>query len=843
MTRRPVGLAALFAVAALAATAGAVDVVIFKDGFSIKGRRFKEQQTIVDKENGVPVQVAAARGFDIVDAGQKWIIFSSRTKQVASLLDNVPADQTPKEYVREVRLKGGSQLPAYGEFTVSEFNENWKRKIHVKLGGGNWTDIEQQIERIGPTRVIMPSTTHRWYPYFDIREFDPAEVRKLLTTHPDLSEKDGKPDLGKRLAIASFMKDAGWLPVARKEIEKAKKDVPGEWSKDHTERLDKLTAEIAAAEAKEAVAELDLAVGAGRYNAARELIVKFDPKPADAESIKRFTALKAQVEDVGPRFEETKRLLRDALDDLSGARLFVPPVAVAGGAIAPLVPRATLDFLRQQLLDAGERVWAELHPDTAGRVELFTLSARTAHRRPAGQPAKVKPDELVALAVTGWLMGKNGAEQNPETAVRYWGWRQALIAYQNEDTINARRQIAKVFRPTGPGGSEPVSPDVLAQLISLLPPPQPDDLENRAGILIPPGPKAVPGLYRRNTGPLPETAKGIDYVVRLPGEYHHGRPYPVLLALTHRGVPPEQVVSLLAGYADRHGYIVAAPAWVNQFEDPYDWAGDQQYKALATLRSLLRHYRVDNDRVFAFGFADGANFAADLGASHPDLFAGVVAMGVNFKTQDMMIEYWRNYQKLPLYAVVGMNAGDSLVNLRRVFEFMMPQGFPAVANVYRGRGVEWFAGELPSIFDWMGRKKRATGTATLRTTEFKVEDWQTMREADNRFYWVGTDAIADRCLLAKREGKGFVPAKLYADIRDGNFIVVRTQGTKNVVIWLARDLVDWTKPVRVQVNGAVPRGYKPRVIQPDLDVMLEELYKHGDRSLLFLNKLEFPTVP
>ena len=56
-------------------------------------------------------------------------------------------------------------------------------------------------------------------------------------------------------------------------------------------------------------------------------------------------------------------------------------------------------------------------------------------------------------------------------------------------------------------------------------------------------------------------------------------------------------------------------------------------------------------------------------------------------------------------------------------------------------------------------------------------------------------------------------------------------------------MIDWSKPVSVRLNGGPPKGYKPKVVEPDLEVMLEELYKHGDRTMLFLNKLEFETLP
>ena len=63
-------------------------------------------------------------------------------------------------------------------------------------------------------------------------------------------------------------------------------------------------------------------------------------------------------------------------------------------------------------------------------------------------------------------------------------------------------------------------------------------------------------------------------------------------------------------------------------------------------------------------------------------------------------------------------------------------------------------------------------------------------------------------------------------------------GVKKFVVWLERDLIDWSKPVNVTVNGIKPRGYTPRVLEPDLHLMFEELYRTGDRKMLYLGKIE-----
>lgn len=835
--RRPLGLMALFLLGATALTTPAVDRVIFRDGFVLEGTMFKEQERISDAENGFSFSIPKAKGFDVLDDGLRWWIFSKHQKQAAEIQQNIKGLEDLKEYGRTVVLKQQQSLPNFTRgFRADDFDKNWKRTIRVDTNVRDFQNIEQVVRVLGPKRMIVVSRTHKWHPYFSTRELGPAAVRALLVTHPDLDEK-GKPDATKRLAIAHFFYQGDFLDSAKAEIALAKKDIPGAWTKEQTETLDKLQANIAKAEAKLVVDELEVAKAAGRYEGGKRIAAIFDSKAATADLTNRFTKLKAELEVVQPVYEKTKRLLTSTLDDLAAGKL--APAGAVGGGVGTLAGRKQLPPEAQQLLAAGEEVVAELHPDNADRIDIFRKLAEDVEKqKKAGTSGGEKPDRLVALAISGWVMGPNGADNTVENAVRLWQWRETLLAYQNEDILNSRRALFTKMQKSG----KPATADVLSQMIKYLPPTKPDDLTDRGGVAVPASNKTVPGIYRRNTGPIAQTAGGVDYMVRLPSEYHHGRPYPVLIALTHNTIPPEQLISLLAYEADRNGFILAAPLWAGGFDQRYDWSGDQHYKVQATLRSLIRHYRVDNDRVFLFGFGEGANFALDVGASHPDLFAGLVGMGSNPKFFDMMIHYWRNCQKLPVYLAQGAMAGAGLDNVRSIFEQWMPKGFPAVATVYRGRAMEWYSGDLHLMFDWMRTKKRATGTAVLRLNQFAVEPWSIMRKADNRFYWVGTEEVNPPNILGVRT-KGFVPAELKADIVQGNDIRISSRGLKSVTIWLDREMIDWTKPVSVRINTDVPRGYKPKVIPHDMEVMLEQFYEHGDRSLLFLNKLVFEVTP
>ena len=725
--RRPFILAALFLATAASLPAPAIDRVIFRDGFVMEGTVYKKPERINDSQNGFSFSIPKAKGFDVLDDGLRWWIFSKHQKQAAEIQQNIKGIEDYKEYNRTVIPRQLQSLPSYGQFTAPDFDKNWKRTIRVKTGNGNYQDIEQFIRVLGPKRMIQVSTTHKWYPYFSAREFSPAVIRSLLVTHPELDEK-GKPDPAKRLMIATFFFQGEFLDAAKAEIELAKKDIPGEWPKDQAEALDKLKAGIAKAEAKLIVDELEVAKIAGRYAGGQAIAKLFDAKTATADLANRYSKLKAELEIVQPGYEKTRRHLRAAIDDLAPDNLG-PPAAIAGG-VGAIVARRMLPERNRNLIDAGEKVLAELHPDNAERIDIFRKLAEDVERlKKEGKSGGTRPENLIALAISGWVMGPNGADNNVENALRLWQWREALLAYQLEPMINNRRALFAAAQKSG----KPATADVLSQVIQYLPPPLPADPDGRDVTPLPKSAKLVAGIVKRSTGPLRENSDGVEYLVRLPAEYHHGRPYPLLVALASPSLPAESLVSLLSYEADRNGFILVAPLWTGGFDKGYDWSGEQHYKVRATLRSVLRHYRADADRVLLFGYGDGANFALDVGSSHPDLFAGVVAMGSNPKWIGHFMHYWRNCQKLPVYIASGALGGAGLENVRNIFENWMPKGFPAVASVYRGRGSEWFSGDIHLMFDWMRLKKRVTGTGVLRLNQFAVEPWTIMRKADNRF--------------------------------------------------------------------------------------------------------------
>ncbi len=829
---------ALSLFATCAAVVPAADVVILKDGFVIQGNVHKEAETVFDKASGTSVRIVKANGLDMIDEGPKVTVFSTHAKQLGAISPDIKLRPEYKAYTtRFLGRRANTPLPAMPSITkVTDFNEKWIRTLTVPAVGAAPAQIDQQVTHLDPYFIYLVSSTHLWRVTYRTCEWDPKVVRKLLTMHPELSEPDGKCAPLKRIAIAKFMLDAGWLQLAKDELDRLKRDFAGEMAKEAKEAHEKITKEIDQATAELVVREAEVALGAGRYIYAAELLAIFPEKNAEPKEVARAAKVGADLKTAQERHDTARRLLTGLIDTVSGRRTAKPMLAVGGGlALAAWTQPKEVTPQSLELAVAAGQVFSELHPDSAIRIETFvTLAMQAERERAADKEPTKRPDELIATAISGWAMGKNGATPNVESARKAWSARESILAYQKGESLAARSTVLGRFKKTNSLGI-----DQLAQLISLLPPADPDDLNNRSGKPIALGKNVPGGVYRRRTAPVPGHATGLDYLVKLPPEYHHGRAYPVLVVLTHSGNQAEDMMGALMTESEKNGYIVIAPEWTNQFaKDGWQWKGEDHVYVTAALRDAVRHFTVDNDRVFLCGVGDGANMAMDVGTSHPDLFAGVVPVGPIPKWGGHFVEYWRNAQKLPFYIVTGEMGGDSVTNLKNIFLKWMPQGYPAVMTIYKGRGIEWFSAETPIIFEWMSRKTRINGTATLALGNFR-QPWMMLRDSDNRFYWLQADKV-----VTGKSGGAIVPAELQGDVRGNNFVDIRCRGVKQLTVWLSSEMIDWTKPVKVQINGSTPQTwFKPKMIEPNLEVLLEDYHERGDRRMLFLNKLELTVSP
>jgi hypothetical protein len=157
---------------------------------------------------------------------------------------------------------------------------------------------------------------------------------------------------------------------------------------------------------------------------------------------------------------------------------------------------------------------------------------------------------------------------------------------------------------------------------------------------------------------------------------------------------------------------------------------------------------------------------------------------------------------------------------------------------YKGRGPEWFAGELPSMMDWMNRKKRFHPLRQVGVAgrgDSSSEEFRTMRPGDGPFYWLSVDQIARNHLNSFANWQRTIsPARVQATISNDNKILVNTKGVGKVTIWLSPGMIDFAKKVHVKTNLA---GGEAVTVQPRVETMLEDYYQRGDREKIFVAKM------
>lgn len=827
--------AVILALVCAAAVPGA-DVVLLKDGFVVQGNPRKETTQIVDKSSGAVFSVVKGGSWDMIDEGPKVTAFSVHARQPGGVGPDTKLRPDVKGYQQKFAgFKSSYDLPAGPVIKIGEFNSRWVRTLTLDVAFSPPVPVEQQIIHMDPYWMLIYSPTHKWRLTFRTAEWDPKDIRKLLMMHPDLAEPDGKCDPGKRVMLAKFLLDAGWLQFAKAEVERLKRDFTAELPKDVKEEHDKLLKAIDQNTAERYAREAELSLAAGRYQYTRDLLKEFPEKTAGAKEVTQVAKVNADLKTGQERYDKARRFLRANIDAVRGMDAVNARAAVAGGlAIASWVPPKGVTGQALDLATAAEQVLSELHQDSASRIETFVEMAGQAERArlQGGEPTK-KPEQLLAVAVSGWAMGKSQATTEIDAAWKFWSAREAVLAYQRGETAGERTAVLGRYKK-----NLITDPLVLAQIISLLPPAVPENLEERTGKPVALGNLKDACIYRYTTQPAPGHAAGLDYLVKLPPEYHHGRAYPVLLVLPSPGVKPEEFFAPLIAEADRYGYILVVPERDGQFGKGHEWKGEEHVYVTAALRDTVRRFTVDNDKVFLLGVGDGANLAMDVGMSHPDLFAGVIPMCPVPKWSGVFMYYWQNAQKLPFYTVTGEMSGDGLANLKRIYDNWMPTGYPSMLSIYKGRGIEWYAAETPVFFDWMSRKTRASAVSTLpvpNDPRNSSKPWVSQRETDNHFYWLQVDGLA-RTALQRPDGSNY-PANISGDIRNRNEVRVRTRAVTKVTIWLSNEMIEWSEPLSVILNDNVV--HKKKKLEPDVGVLLEDYYQRGDRRMLFLNKLEF----
>jgi len=791
---RPVrtGLA-LFLLLVLLTLSARADLIFLKDGVVLQGQVKRESVTELDPITHEAIIIPT--GFFYIDDIPRRIYFSP---SLVKLVDKTTLAAEEKVVMNKASLIVNPKVvPAIEDIVeAGNFDDKWERifRFRSPMGG---VAVRQRLAMLTPYYARVDSTTtYPWSAAYLTREFTPDMVQSLLTHHPQFKESRelSQAELAaRRFRYCDFFAQAGWYAEAETELRRILDDMPQQ-----KERAESALAVVAKLKARERFEDVKRMHQAGRYKALLRAIETFPEKDANEKTVSEIHELKNDVELRLDRLKEAVRLMDELAKNVN-------------------------DGHRQQLQAIVGVLRSELHPDGMARLEPFLDQARQAQRQhKAGQTPSLDPSQLLALAVTGWLLGSPAAESKPVRALHLWRGREMALEYLKASGQGQRQQLL-----AGYPSAQAVSVDDMVQMIPQLPPVEPADNVGSAPI-------------ERLVG---SGAGAASYLVQLPPEYHPGRAYPVLVVLHQGGEKPLTMLRRWSEAAADNGYILVAPSWEHGIAPGYGYSDQEHADVVQTLWDLKRRYKVDSDRVFLFGCGQGGQMAYDVGLSHPDLFAGVIPMGAG--PEYFSKSYFRNGQALPFYLINGDRHGDPNKNTREQMDQWVRRGYPMIWVQYKGRGCDWFGGEVANVFDWMRVKKRVVPMQQLGTDGFRTasgNEFMTMRQSDNHFYWLSTAQVSDGCLNSRAGWNGSVqPAMLFARIDpQNNDILLKTSGLRQVTVWLGRNaqgqnMVDFTKPVTVRI---LAKQLHRKIVTPNLETLLEDLYQRGDRQLLFLGRID-----
>ncbi|MBY0588864.1 hypothetical protein K2X85_16950 [bacterium] len=443
----------------------------------------------------------------------------------------------------------------------------------------------------------------------------------------------------------------------------------------------------------------------------------------------------------------------------------------------------------------------EVRHEILGSTSLTLLDRLAPLLSLADQPDQTDKQRW-SLAVSGWIAGPKLAQADVSQTERWLDRRKrlqrALRSASDEEFEKSLDDVRSAKIPA----------DEAANLIRYLPAP-PTTLEpGKVGTLQP---------ARADSSTLGEV------LVRLPTGYTPAGSYPLIVALHDSGSNLEEAIRFWEDAAINLHAILVAPEYLLDANKPYTYSLAEHERMLHLLAEVRRQLAVDPARAFLVGHGLGAMATYDLGWSHPDQWAGVVAIGG--APLFYMQYYWRNVRLLPTYVVDGQWGGKNPVVTRALLEQNWKRGDPVVSCIYWGRGPGRFPAERSAITDWMARQRRPAFPTAIEATS--------ARYGDTRFYWAQIDTFLPRSTIAPTlfdQKKGLRPARIEGRVELGRSISVTSTGIDGLDLLLSPELVAMGDPnleIRYQ-RKLIYQG----PIASDVETMLREARRTGDRDRL-----------
>ncbi len=662
--------------------------------------------------------------------------------------------------------------------------DDFGRRIYSLITSDGPVEILQGITEISANHLrvegLVGERSIIWDMRLSLNSIPAEKLRRILFNHVDLNRSQGWLD------IVSLYWQAKRYREAREVLYDAIQKFPElEDLRPQLLQLDELNAELMFAEAEirnragQSVLSQSLLEGFSRVGVSIETQVKIDRELSKRQADKT-------------RIDEIKSQLSASLMKVNDPDLKANAEEAVDEIAASLKPSQIIRF--------------------ADMAQLIDASA----------------EKTLAVGISGWLMGSGSSISSLPLAASLLKARGLIFEYLNDADSARRAEIIEQLRKIE-GGTTPY----ISQLAKLITPPQgfpnAERTPGRFDVEVPVA--AIPGapVYR--------------YTIQLPPEYDANRKYPCVLTLHGEYSTAEDQIDWWSGpfnadwnsclgEASRHGYIIVAPHWADEKKTYYDYTENEHAIVLSTLRDAMRRTSIDSDRIFLSGHHMGGDATWDIALAHPDLWAGMIAVGADCERYP--IQYFDNAKYVPMYFVMGeLDGAPSPLarNGKYLDRFLKSAQYDCLLVAYKGRGRDHFQEELPRIMQWMNQSghKRQFERAEFRVT--------TQRPGDNFFWFLELRNISESVLVHPLQYTNRRAPEIEALLLRPNSNAVRVGGipAEGFTLWLNQEQVSFDEKIIVYDRG------RARQIEPQLDiaVILEDLRQRADRQHAFWLKADF----
>jgi predicted esterase len=678
---------------------------------------------------------------------------------------------------------------------VTPFDE-YGRRIYTMRTKDGPLDVVQGITTLTPHYAIVEGLQGApgsvvWDMRIATSSIPPDRLQKIL------ARAVPQDDPRARLQIVRFYLQGEQYPQARRELEAILRKYP------ENRELSVQVGQLRQMGARKILGELKLRQTAGQHQLVQVLLKNFPAEEVAGETLQQVREMIAQYDRAEGRIAHIGARLQATVDQIEDA--------AQRKILQPLVTQMTKQLTHNNVQN--------LIP----YVQLLDDDSLSAEQKGA-------------LAISGWLLGANGASENLVVAVSLVQVRDAVRAYLREPLPSKRSVLLDSMRSL-----EGATVEKVAQLLRQMAPPWAIDEKTSRGY----------GFYELIASGRGESGN-FRYLVQLPPEYDPARRYPAVLTLCGANQTPRMSLDFWAGsqrrnqagevtgprrgQAMRHGYITIAVEWLEPHQYRYDYSLREHTAVLTCLRDACRRLSIDTDRVFLSGYDMGGEAAWDMAQSHPDLWAGAIPISARSDKYDKF--YWENSKYVPFYFVFGELDGKIMSHNGSLLNMYLKRRFDTTVVEYLGRGHETFHDEILHLFDWMGRKQRSGAPV-----EFACK---TLRPWDNFFWWIECGPFPEQWMMYPEawQKRDVNPTQISGKIPKAlkqarsNRLMART-ASLSTTVWLSPEQVDFDKPITVTLNGK-KLTRSGHVIRPDLEVLLEDVRTRADRHHPFWAKLESP---